>query len=588
MKQAEAQHPEWIEADSGRRRRWSIGLALAALVFMAWTSLFYNLGGYKTLGSHEVYSATPARTMLASADWVVPRIAGQPRLAKPPMGYWLVAGSARLFGGLNEWTARFPAACSGFLLAALMGLWSYQWYGPRTALPAAAIQMTSVYAITFARKAEVDMFQTLCMMGALYVFTRTGPHLSRHSRWLHWTGFYVLLSLTWLSKFHFGTALVIAPIVVYLVTQRRIRELLNLFNPLGLAILAAAALVWPMVVSQQVPSAWEVWTEQTVGRAVGELSRQPLWYYIPYLFWLPMPWSIIILSRIRGSWREAWKEQDPKERFLWVWFLTGVAVLTLSANKHSNYLLAVLPMFTLLGSRQIDLLVTRLRDGQRLVSPRVFYLLQAGSIAICLAAGGLALRKYPNVREAVVLAAMLLAIGLTFITWLAQRGRLVATSIVAVVLMSTSHLLLFGQLTPILDHRLNTKLFVEHARAERGDEEIWAYKMDMTEIAYYIDEPLRLVSDRQTAQQLIEQRDHLTIITYIQLIPEFTAVGSVEHLATLRDLPSQAPTRHPPLVLLTVQSRKDSPQASQAATDSSIETPNSRAQNGVVGFLRKN
>ena len=111
-------------------RHWRAMCGLVVLVALVFT--LFNLRGYKTFGSHEVYAAVPARGMLDSGDWVVPRIGGQPRLRKPPLAYWVVAGSAMIFGGLDEWTARLPAAVSALGLCLLIGIWGTRWYG-RTA-----------------------------------------------------------------------------------------------------------------------------------------------------------------------------------------------------------------------------------------------------------------------------------------------------------------------------------------------------------------------------------------------------------------------------------------------------------------------
>ena len=42
--------------------------------------------------------------MLARGQWVVPYLQGEPYLDKPPLFYWLVIGSYRLFG-VHDWSA---------------------------------------------------------------------------------------------------------------------------------------------------------------------------------------------------------------------------------------------------------------------------------------------------------------------------------------------------------------------------------------------------------------------------------------------------------------------------------------------------
>src|SRR4051812_13263062 len=59
------------------------------------------------------YAEIP-REMLASGDWVTPRLDGVPYFEKPPLVYWCVALSQKFFG---------PAEGSSRIVPALFGLW---------------------------------------------------------------------------------------------------------------------------------------------------------------------------------------------------------------------------------------------------------------------------------------------------------------------------------------------------------------------------------------------------------------------------------------------------------------------------------
>ncbi len=48
-----------------------------------------------------------ARNMLTSGDWVTARLDGVIDLEKPPLIYWLIAGSYKIFG-VHDWSARIP------------------------------------------------------------------------------------------------------------------------------------------------------------------------------------------------------------------------------------------------------------------------------------------------------------------------------------------------------------------------------------------------------------------------------------------------------------------------------------------------
>ena len=46
----------------------------------------------------EIYFLDGARAMLESGDWLVPHYRGEPFFDKPPLTYWLMAVSMKLFG----------------------------------------------------------------------------------------------------------------------------------------------------------------------------------------------------------------------------------------------------------------------------------------------------------------------------------------------------------------------------------------------------------------------------------------------------------------------------------------------------------
>ncbi len=55
--------------------------------------------------------AQAARTMLETGDWVTPRLDGVAYLEKPPLYYWPMVLSYKVFG-VHDWAARIPFALS--------------------------------------------------------------------------------------------------------------------------------------------------------------------------------------------------------------------------------------------------------------------------------------------------------------------------------------------------------------------------------------------------------------------------------------------------------------------------------------------
>ena len=77
----------------------------AALAALALTVFFFHLGTYGLWEPDEARYAEIAREMLASHNLIVPQLNYVPYIEKPPLLYWLTAGSMKLFG-INEFAAR--------------------------------------------------------------------------------------------------------------------------------------------------------------------------------------------------------------------------------------------------------------------------------------------------------------------------------------------------------------------------------------------------------------------------------------------------------------------------------------------------
>ncbi len=119
----------------------------------------------------DAVQAQIARNMLASGDWVTARIDGIAYLEKPPLVYWAVAGSYKIFG-VHDWSARLPMALSAIglcLLTTAFGAWAF---GKRAGLWAGLCISTCVGLFLFTRILIPDVMLTLTVALAMWAFLR--------------------------------------------------------------------------------------------------------------------------------------------------------------------------------------------------------------------------------------------------------------------------------------------------------------------------------------------------------------------------------------------------------------------------------
>lgn len=524
---------------------------LILLAILAGVVLFFKLGDSRTLGSHEGYVMIPAREMLRSGDWIVPRFGGVPRLEKPPLSYWVVAASATLCGELNEWSGRLPAALSALALSILMGVWAGRWYGPAAGFAAVVVQLTSVYVLIFARKAEVDMLLCLLTTSALFLVANQQADESSRRTFMRWVGIYCLLSIAWLAKFHFGPAMVLAPTVLYFGIQRRLRSLRHLANPIGLIFVAASVLIWPYLVLNRIPEAWNVWQSETIGRAVGNLGHQPIWYYVPHLAMLSLPWLPFALAAVPASWQRAWKQRDARERFLWIWFLTQLAIVTVSANKHQHYLNAALPMLTLLAAQSWVVLIKRVRQRKQLIDVRWAVGLTAGCLIAVVVASSILVHKWPHLIAPALAVSATVGLGGCGVVWLLWRQQAVAAGCAALLVFLSAYVGATGWIVPQRDHRLAATRFASAVRREVSpDQKICVYRMGTTSLLYYLRHPVFRVESESELKTMLDRQGRLLLVTDQERASELPALGRILARKTMRYDASLPQPKHPPLVLV--------------------------------------
>ncbi len=557
-------------------------LSLFGLFAIGAIVLFYELGDHRTFGSHEVFAAVPAREMLASGDWVVPRFGDVPRLRKPPLGYWVIASTASVLGEVNELTARIPAAVSGGLLAVLMGFWAGRWYGRSVGVAAGLVQLTSAYVLIFARKTEVDML--LCLLTTSVMFLaafdprlelRGDPIEPIRRRWTtifngRWTLIFGLLGLTWLAKFHFGLVMTAGAVGLFCLIQRHWRAMVAPINPVGWALLALGAGLWPYLVLQQLPDAWSVWRTETLGR-LDELDKQPFWFYLPHLMWLTLPWTPLALFAVRSSWQKAWSRQGTvsplagnssqqyversRERFLWIWLLVQLLVVSATANKHKHYIMPALPVFSIWSGRQLVRLVNYLKAYAPTIATLHHSANVVGTIVAAVTAGFVLAHKYPYLSESIVVAISVLATGVLCSLWLWKLRRPVHGLSLTGVTSLAVYMITMSSLMPGRDHRQPAADFAKQTRdSVPPGTPVFTYALGMDSTVYYLDEPVQRVESPEELQQKLKEHPEAHVLTYEHLAPQLKKVGEAEELKRMEiDEETGAKPKHPPLIFARVQ-----------------------------------
>ncbi|MES2553156.1 MAG: glycosyltransferase family 39 protein [Pseudomonadota bacterium] len=321
-------------------------LVLAALLLPA---LYAGLDSRPVYKIQEVRIAETAREMLASGDYVVPRLNGELRLQKPPLPYWTTAASYALLG-VNERAARIPSIIFSALTAWLLFSWLSRSSSMNAAANTALILVTSYIALRYSRSGEADASLMFFITAACYLGYRI---LDGSASRLHALLFYAALGLGFLTKGPAGIAIPLVTVLVAGLTARRLAYLKSSVSIAGLALLVMIAFGWYAWIFWQLPDiAQQFFSKQVDETFISGTHAKPVWWYIVHIFDFYLPWGLLIIPA--AIWLYKGRKSTPPlpeiVRFALLWLAVVFVLLTFTVNKQVQYaMLFAPPLAILLG-----------------------------------------------------------------------------------------------------------------------------------------------------------------------------------------------------------------------------------------------
>jgi 4-amino-4-deoxy-L-arabinose transferase-like glycosyltransferase len=344
--------------------------------------------------------ALVARDMVATGEWLLPRIGGQPYADKPPLFFWLIALCLEVTRSLRIafLLPSFLAGCGCVALVYDLGrrLWNRE-----TGLAAALALLFTVQFVWQARQAQIDA--TLCFWTTLSLYGLL-RHLLLGPSWRWYTIGWAAAGLGVITKgVGFLPLLVLVPFAILRDSRWQPRIAPSLLRNgdiphfpgvqsspvrpemrnvpislewgrwlLGPLAFIAAVSIWlvPMLMAASGDPALaayrdEILFNQTIHRYGNAWHhREPFWYFlvdvIPAL-WLPLT---LLVPWLFGHWRDALRAFDLRIALLASWVVLVVLFFSFSTGKRGVYVLPAVPAFALLCSPYLAQIAAR-RGVQR-------------------------------------------------------------------------------------------------------------------------------------------------------------------------------------------------------------------------------
>jgi 4-amino-4-deoxy-L-arabinose transferase-like glycosyltransferase len=392
-----------------------------ALITLVWAIL--QIGGLFTPGLLDdvdsVYLQI-AREMLQRHDFVTPTIDGIRFFDKPPLMYWLAAGSMHLLG-VHDWAARLPLALAVLaLLLSVYALGNYLFshtnrFSPvaqnstqndRAGLYAALAVATSIGPYLYTRFYIPDIVIALWMTLSIHLFLLALDRASEHRSAL-WPslGFAAVLAFDVLTKGLIGVVFPLAFVALYLTITRRLKLLTKLHLLPATAVFLLIAAPWHILAALRNPAiamppgvglpahagwAWFYLYNEHIARFLGrriphDYGQTPVWLFWLYAFIWTLPWGAFLPAAIPRAIRSL-RETSTRTILsapltLVLWPLIVLIFFTLS-SRQEYYSLPAIPALALLVGGLLASAEAHLDNTRRAVYTAHLYFLTPLSVVL--------------------------------------------------------------------------------------------------------------------------------------------------------------------------------------------------------------
>ena len=342
-----SENPSARAAATSSSRRDMLLLALAfALLY------FFRLGSYPFSNPDEGRNAEIAREMLATGDWVTPRLNGVNYFEKPPLVYWATAVSEKVIG-LNEWAVRAVPVSFALWGVLLTYAAARRLYGREAGLASAVVLGTSLLWFVIGHIPILDTAVSVLMARALFSFIVGVGEPAGAARRMSFYQLYVSMALATLAKGLIGFLVTGAVMFLWLLVFNQWKRLLPLYLPSGAAIFLLIAAPWHVLAAQHNPT-WvhRYFVYEHFERFLTSAASRP--GPIHYFVWIVIagliPWTGFLWPAVRDALRGGWAKRDENSVawFLVTWAAFIFVFFSVSKSKLAPYVLPVFPALAVL------------------------------------------------------------------------------------------------------------------------------------------------------------------------------------------------------------------------------------------------
>jgi len=330
---------------------------------------FLGIFGRSLWTPDEPRVAAISLEMSRSGDLVIPHLAGEPFIEKPPLYFAVAAGLIRTIGPIAGDTGAIRLASALFALGTLgvTFLLAKRLSGESFAILSMVILCTMVGFFENFHWIRVDAALSFFVAAAVWCLAE--GYLANRAWFLPLAG--IFTAGAFLSKGLIGPILIAIPwaglFVIWLRqppgTSKEKRY--HLFqHGIGLIVFILVTGLWIVLLKQRGgPALWHEWFwVNHVGRLTGtatvkgHLHPGRPFYYLNAMVLYSLPWLPLVFIWLGNVLKRLWQHRalSRENLFLLVWGVGTIVFLSLSATKRNIYLAPALPAFAIMSAMALE------------------------------------------------------------------------------------------------------------------------------------------------------------------------------------------------------------------------------------------
>ncbi|MFA6944895.1 MAG: glycosyltransferase family 39 protein, partial [Pedobacter sp.] len=469
--------------------------------------LLLNLGKPMIYILDEAKNAECAREMLVSGDYVVPYFNGQLRTDKPPLHYFFMVWSYKMFG-VSAFSARFFSAVFGALTILISFLFSRKYLGGKAGWLSALVLLSSLHFNFQMRMSVPDPYLIFFMTASFMSFYNFLAEKRKVWLWL----MYACFGLGLLTKGPIALALPGLIMLVFLILNKRLswRTIRSFQIPSGIIMMLLIAFPWYWLNYQATNGVWTegFFLKHNLKRFSDTMEGHGGFFLLPLVMVILglLPLGVFSVQAIFFAWKHR-----AKEALLYcLCIVIGIILFfSFSQTKLPNYTAPAYPFIAILIAFLLSELEEMKVSLKRLRWAYLFYTILAFAIPAAVYFG---LKADKNVQSAAVVWICFVPVPLgAALGWYYIRRKEINSFIISTALsFILSNFLFFAKAYPE----------VYGVNPVAGSIEL---VKDKPELVYYKMMNPAYIFNMQRLVPAIQSQDSLAL--YLELHPDATVIS---------------------------------------------------------------